>query len=152
MKEWLLGLESDGEMLGRGDKKIPKGCREFSGHSLDSFFTKSLQRYAYYNDTEGFPLVKAHLDKLKTEVDERQQVQTLTSFSSLSSIGSKADVIAGEDPEDGVVQSALSPRQDEILCLKAEVAELASKSDAKGAMISGGNCQLERRTWKAPRL
>ena len=93
-------------MLGRGDKKIPKGCREFSGHSLD---TKSLQRYAYYNDTEGFPLVKAHLDKLKTEVDERQQVQTLTSFSSLSSIGSKADVIAGEDPEDGVVQSALSP-------------------------------------------
>ena len=46
VKEWLLGLKSDGEILGGGDKKIPKGCNEFSGHSLDSFFTKSLQRYA----------------------------------------------------------------------------------------------------------
>jgi hypothetical protein len=46
VKEWLHGLKSDGEILGGGDKKIPQGCREFSGHSLDSFFTKSLQRYA----------------------------------------------------------------------------------------------------------
>ena len=27
VKDWLLKLKSDGEILGRGDKKLPKGCR-----------------------------------------------------------------------------------------------------------------------------
>ena len=65
VKEWLLGLKSDGEILSGVDKKLPKGCGGFTGHSLDSFFTKSLERYAYSNDTEGFPLVEAHINKLK---------------------------------------------------------------------------------------
>ena len=33
VKEWLLGLKSDGEILGRSDMKLPKGCGDFSGHT-----------------------------------------------------------------------------------------------------------------------
>lgn len=65
VREWLLGLSSRDDILGRGDKKLPKCCGQFSGHSLDSFFTKSLERYASYNDAKGFAQVKFHLDKLK---------------------------------------------------------------------------------------
>ncbi|GMH60607.1 hypothetical protein TrRE_jg12578 [Triparma retinervis] len=36
-----------------------------------------MQRYAYYNDTEGFPLVKAHLEKLKQEVASRPLIDTI---------------------------------------------------------------------------
>ena len=71
VKAWLLGLKSDGDILGGGDKNLPKGCNQFSGHLIDSFFTKSLQRFAWYNDAEGFAQVKAHLDELKEEVDKR---------------------------------------------------------------------------------
>ena len=95
VKEWLLGLKSDGEILCGCDNKIPIGCGPVTGHTLDSFFTKSLQRYAHYNDTEGFPLVKAHLDKLKAEVDERapavEVIETIGAVNSTASIGHAAN-------------------------------------------------------------
>mmetsp|Transcript_17586 Transcript_17586/g.36429 ORF Transcript_17586/g.36429 Transcript_17586/m.36429 type:complete len:123 (+) Transcript_17586:160-528(+) len=63
------GLPSEGTLLGSGDKALPKGCSEFSGHSLASSFEKSTGRFAYYGKDEE---VQAHLKKLKDEVDRRQ--------------------------------------------------------------------------------
>ena len=78
VEKWLLSLTSSGEILGRGDKKLPKGCGPFHGHSLDSFFTKSLEKIRYYRDA-GFTSVRVeeHLKKLKREVDERPTLDAL---------------------------------------------------------------------------
>ena len=127
VKEWLLGLKSDGDILGGGDKKIPKGCSDFSGHSLDSFLTKSLQRYAYYNDTEGFPLVKAHLEKLKQEVASRPLIDTIKLAVSRRSFK------ASDKEEEGNGMKAAD--EGEILRLKAALkekeAELEEKEEVK---------------------
>ena len=78
VEKWLLSLTSSGEILGRGDKKLPKGCGPFHGHSLDSFFTKSLEKFRYYRDA-GITSVRVeeHLKKLKREVDERPKLDAL---------------------------------------------------------------------------
>jgi hypothetical protein len=121
VKEWLLGLKSDGEILGGGDKKIPKGCGGFSGHSLDSFLTKSLQRYAYYKDTESLTLVKAHLDKLKEEVSSRPLVDTIKSVSRRSMKN------AEEEEEERLADTMNKAHAEETLQLKAALLEKDEK-------------------------
>ena len=124
VKEWLLELESDVGILGEDDKKLPRGCGDFSGHSLDSFFTKIQKAIAYYNDTESLAEVEAHLDKVKKEVDEREVVGRMASLKSFSSI-------KGEE-----IERPSSPRDEEILLLKSVIAEAHSQSDEKDAKIS----------------
>ena len=116
VKEWLLGLKSDSDLLGGGDKKLPKGCGQFTGHSLDSFFTKSLQRYAYYKDTEGFAQVNAHLDKLKEEVASRPLVDAIKAAVSRSPSDSREDNEneANDAPEIFRLRSALDEKEREL--------------------------------------
>mmetsp|Transcript_414 Transcript_414/g.588 ORF Transcript_414/g.588 Transcript_414/m.588 type:complete len:687 (-) Transcript_414:43-2103(-) len=90
VKEWLLGLKSDGKILGGGDKKLPKGCGDFSGHSLESFFTKTFQRFAYYGDAESTAEVHAHLESLQSEVAARP----------MSNKSSRKSMMAEKDPEE----------------------------------------------------
>jgi hypothetical protein len=125
-KEWLLGLKSDGEILGGGDKKIPKGCDKVSGHSLDSFFTKSLQRYAYYNDTEGFPIVKAHLDKLKEEVASRPLVDTIK-----EAAVSRRSIKANDDDNEEEQLADKNTHAEEDLTLKIKAALESKESQIK---------------------
>mmetsp|Transcript_16944 Transcript_16944/g.34881 ORF Transcript_16944/g.34881 Transcript_16944/m.34881 type:complete len:667 (+) Transcript_16944:181-2181(+) len=80
--KWLLELTSDGDILGRGDKKLPKGCGSFSRHSLESFFEKSLQKLPYFGDERCMTPVVDHLKALRAEVNNRE----LSSFSSLSDV------------------------------------------------------------------
>jgi len=85
-----MGLMCDGEILGRGDKKLPKGCGGVSGHSLESFFTKTLQRFAYYGDAESTAEVHAHLESLQSEVAARP----------MSNKSSRKSMMAEKDPEE----------------------------------------------------
>jgi hypothetical protein len=119
VKEWLLGLQSDGEILSGVDKKLPKGCSQFTGHSLDSFFTKSLESYAYYNDTEGFPLVEAHLNKLKEEVDSRPLVVTVKGATVRSSIKEEDKKEDKEEDKEEEGKGMKANDEEEILRLKA---------------------------------
>ena len=69
VKEWLLGLDEKRPLFRADDKKLPKGCNEFSGHSIASFFDKSLERYDWYGDEEGLLQVKTHLEKLRKKIE-----------------------------------------------------------------------------------
>jgi len=60
---WLLGMKATDDMFAA--EKLPKGCGPFSGHSFDSLFEKSLERFAYYSDSENVTTIKTHLDSLK---------------------------------------------------------------------------------------
>ena len=108
VKDWLLKLKSDGEILGRGDKKLPKGCDKFSGHSLESFFTKTLEKFPHFGDAESTAEVEAHIKKLKREVDERPLVEGLKA-SSRKSIKAEQD-----EPDDDSADDADSHSSKDI--------------------------------------
>jgi len=52
-------------------EKLPKGCNIFSGYSFDSLFEKSLEHFAFYNDSANLVKIKTHLDSLKAALDAR---------------------------------------------------------------------------------
>ncbi|GMH46950.1 hypothetical protein TrRE_jg3682 [Triparma retinervis] len=99
-----------------------------------------MQRYAYYNDTEGFSLVKAHLDKLKKEIDEREEV----SVRSFPSGGSERE--EAEDGEPQTVQTGVTPRKEEILRIKAEeeIFRLKASLDEKEREVQSGKEAMAR--------
>jgi len=102
VKDWLLKLKSDGEILGMGNKKLPKGCGSRSGHTLESFFSKSLQKFSYYGDVESTTEVEAHIKKLKQEVDSRPLVDDFQAFQR------KPMKFSGEKHEDNDISKAMS--------------------------------------------
>ena len=57
-------------------EKLPKGCGGFSGHSFDSLFSKSLERFAFYNDSANLAKIKTHFDSLKATLDARRPPAT----------------------------------------------------------------------------
>jgi hypothetical protein len=148
VKEWLLGLKSDGEILGGVDKKLPKGCGPFTGHSLDTFFTKSLERYAYYNDTEGFLLVEAHLNKLKEEVDSRALVVTAKGATVRSSIKEEdKEEDMGEDKEEDkeeMENGMKATDEEEILRLKALLGSKEKEIQERNEMIQERDEKIAR--------
>ncbi|GMI05781.1 hypothetical protein TrRE_jg10106 [Triparma retinervis] len=104
VKEWLLSLESSGSLLGGLDKKLPKGCGEFTGHSLDSFFSKSLDRYARLNGsllTEEYVRVKEHLEGLRKDVAGREGAEKLEREGALVLVGKVQGEGGGEEGEKG---------------------------------------------------
>ena len=52
-------------------EKLPKGCKDCYGHSFDSLFSKSLERFAFYNDSANLAKIKTHLDSFKAAIDTR---------------------------------------------------------------------------------
>jgi hypothetical protein len=73
VKPWLLGLKTDTPLLLESDKKLPKGCLVFSGHSLTSFFEKSTERanYMFHDDAASQQEISSHLASLARQISER---------------------------------------------------------------------------------
>ncbi|GMI41435.1 hypothetical protein TeGR_g10266 [Tetraparma gracilis] len=74
VKPWLLGLKTDTPLLLESDKKLPKGCLMFSGHSLTSFFEKSTKRanYMFHDDAASQQEISSHLASLARQISERE--------------------------------------------------------------------------------
>ena len=74
VKPWLLGLKTDTPLLLESDKKLPKGCHMFSGHSLASFFEKSTERanYMFHDDAASQQEISSHLASLARQISERE--------------------------------------------------------------------------------
>ena len=51
-----LSLKATDEMF--ATEKLPKGYREFAGHTFDSLFSKSLERFAFYNDSANLAKIR----------------------------------------------------------------------------------------------
>ncbi|GMI29742.1 hypothetical protein TeGR_g405 [Tetraparma gracilis] len=73
VKPWLLGLKTNTPLLLESDKKLPKGCSEFTGHSLASFFEKSTERanYMFHDDAASRREISSHLASLARQIAER---------------------------------------------------------------------------------
>jgi hypothetical protein len=74
VKPWLLGLKTNTPLLCESDKKLPKGCLVFSGHSLASFFEKSTERanYMFHDDAQSQREITEHLESLARQIEERE--------------------------------------------------------------------------------
>jgi hypothetical protein len=74
VKPWLLGLKTNTPLLLESDKKLPKGCAMFTGHSLASFFQKCTQRanYMFHDDAASQQEISSHLASLARQISERE--------------------------------------------------------------------------------
>jgi hypothetical protein len=68
VKEWLLSFQIATPLLTAPDKKLPKGCTQFTGHSLASVFERLVERFAFYGDTPELQKVRAHLTALAQQI------------------------------------------------------------------------------------
>ena len=86
--------------------------------TLESFFTKSLDKFPYFHDAESTAEAEGHLKKFKHEVDERPLVDGL--------VGSAEE---GKHEED--VEDSYGGREDEELTGKLHEALAARDEDVK---------------------
>ncbi|GMI19581.1 hypothetical protein TeGR_g4822 [Tetraparma gracilis] len=68
VEEWLLSLQIATPLLTDPDKKLPKGCGRFTGHSLASALERFIERFAFYGDTPELQQVRAHLTALAQQI------------------------------------------------------------------------------------
>ena len=130
VQAWLLSMKATDELFAA--KKLPKGCKDFYGHSFDSLFSKSLERFAFYNDSANLAKIKTHLDSLKAAIDARPPAPK-----KLQMLHSPAPVV--EEPAADVQVAAL--RQE----LRAKDDELSTQDGellTKDALVA----KLRRRT------
>ncbi|GMI30887.1 hypothetical protein TeGR_g7238 [Tetraparma gracilis] len=98
-KEWLLSLQVATPLLTAPDKRLPKGCVQFTGHSLASVFERLVERFAFYSDTPSQQQVRTHLTALA------QQIAAATpSQKAIAPVGGGADAQAGGEPNDARVE------------------------------------------------
>jgi hypothetical protein len=69
VNEWLLSLQIATPLLTEPDKKLPKGCAKFTGHSLASVFERLIECFAFYGDTPELQQVRAHLTALARQIE-----------------------------------------------------------------------------------
>jgi hypothetical protein len=99
VKEWLLSFQIATPLLTESDKKLPKGCDRFTGHSLASVLERLVERFAFYGDTPELQQVRAHLTALA------QQIAAATpSQKAIAPVGGGADAQAGGAPKDARVE------------------------------------------------
>jgi hypothetical protein len=144
VKQWILSLSIDSELLSGVDKKLPRGCHRASGMDIEEFFRRCVQRYGFYGDAEGLRDIEAHLKKLLAALDEREDasckpIKSLLTKSS-SSLGSTTQnenearivqlkrKVAKLETEIMVKASLLTEKEGENEALKSAVAELKQKS------------------------
>jgi hypothetical protein len=98
-KEWLLSLQVATPLLTAPDKKLPKGCVQFAGHSLASVFERLVERFAFYSDTPSQQQVRAHLMALARQVEA-----ATPSRKAIAPVRGGADAQAGGEPNDARVE------------------------------------------------
>jgi hypothetical protein len=99
VKEWLLSLQIATPLLTEPDKKLPKGCAKYAGHSLASFFKRCIERFAFYGNTPELQQVRAQLTALA------QQIAAATpSQKAIEPVGGGAGAQAEDDAEGARVE------------------------------------------------
>ena len=78
VKAWLLSLNTNTPLLMQSDKKLPKGCLQFSGHSLASFFENCIQRakFMWADSSQTCKEVVDHLEALARQIERRGPAKT----------------------------------------------------------------------------
>jgi len=123
VQAWLLIMKATDELFAA--EKLPKGCVQFSGHTFDSLFSKSLERFAFYYNSANLAKIKTHLDSLKAALDARPPEPE-----QLPTIRGTPESLAEEEKEDvqitGLKQEVLA-KDDERREAREIIAELQQR-------------------------
>jgi hypothetical protein len=120
VKRWLLNLRSDNVLFAREDRKLPYGCADVTGFSLEGFFDKVLENYSWHGDDEGVERIKKHLTAVKLLVF--QMVFLKGGTINRVGVGSPAKVLPEED--------MLGEGNDSLISVGRENAKTIAQKDA----------------------